>query len=68
MTRKDYIRLARTLYEARPVDPSNDTASRYEAGRFSQHEHDCDKVADALAADNSRFDRKRFLKACREGC
>jgi hypothetical protein len=53
MTRKDYVLIAEALARAdRP----------YAEGR-AQHRTDCEAIADALAQDNPRFDRERFLKA-----
>ena len=57
MTRKDYEVLAAALADARP------TANENKAWH-SQHCIDALAVADALARDNARFDRARFLKAC----
>lgn len=54
MTRKDYVMLAEALASAR------DGYSQPNA----QHTRDCEAIADRLAADNARFDRARFLKAC----
>lgn len=54
MTRKDYILIAAALKEARDT-----IASEYHLG-YKQAAY-C--LADALARDNPRFDRERFLKA-----
>lgn len=56
MTRKDYVLLAEALAEAR-TENCGGAADR-------QHARDCAAVADALARENARFDRARFLKAC----
>lgn len=53
MTRKDYILIADAINKA-PVDASQDR-QRNTVAR---------SIADALATDNPRFDRARFLKAC----
>lgn len=58
MTRKDYILLANALASAKPEYVP--TASPFN----EQWRDDCEAVADALAADNARFERERFLKAC----
>lgn len=54
MTRKDYVLIA--------------AAVREERERFSNRNPGADDLvralADSLAADNPRFDRARFLKAC----
>ena len=55
MTRKDYVMLAEALRST--LDPLDDAFHR------EQHEADATAVADALARDNPRFDRERFLKA-----
>lgn len=51
MTRKDYVLLAKTIASA-AVD-----------GDESEREYWAKLIADALAGDNPRFDRERFLKA-----
>jgi hypothetical protein len=51
MTRKDYIRLADALAESRPDSGT---------GRREQWAADVAVIADALKADNGRFDRGRF--------
>lgn len=59
MTRKDYVLIAAALASAQP-DPYADGARFLER----QHKRDCEDIADALASDNPRFDRARFLRAC----
>lgn len=61
MTRKDYILIAEAL---RRAAPNLDVVRPATANMHMQHEHDCQMVANALAADNAAFDRARFLKAC----
>jgi hypothetical protein len=56
MTRKDYILLPNALARAKPLELTPIA--------IRQHSYCCEEVADALAADNARFDRARFLKAC----
>lgn len=58
MTRKDYILIARALNGAMPVSPESDRVK--EAWRTA-----ADALAYALATDNPRFDRERFMRACR---
>lgn len=58
MTRKDYILIARALSGAMPVSPESDRVK--EAWSTA-----VDALAYALASDNARFDRERFLRACR---
>ncbi len=57
MTRKDYVLIAEALKKARP------TPSDYNSAHV-QFRADVTLIADALANDNPRFDRERFLKAC----
>lgn len=57
MTRKHYVMLAAALARSKP--------ERFHAGaEDAQWRWDCRVIAEALAADNERFDRERFLKAC----
>lgn len=64
MTRKDYIRLAAALSEAR-----TDAHYRGANDRDSQLvsigvDIAIREISDALASDNGRFDRDRFARAC----
>lgn len=56
MTRKDYILIAAALKAARIATETDITVYALNATAHT--------VSDALALDNSRFDRIRFLKAC----
>lgn len=63
MTRKDYIRIAAAVREAgyhklRADAPDDGHAMRYGINAVAS------ELAHALAADNARFDRSRFLAAC----
>jgi hypothetical protein len=61
MTRKHYQAMAESLRFAHPSKHMD--ASTY--GRaVEQWMRDVQSVADVFAADNSRFDRSRFLSAC----
>jgi len=53
MTRKDYILIAAAIKGA------NAAPGYTERNSFVAY-----AIADALATDNARFDRERFLKAC----
>lgn len=53
MTRKDYILIAAALKQAYDHMPDSCVHNMY-----------VDYIADALAQDNPRFDRARFLAAC----
>lgn len=56
MTRKDYVLLAAALLRSKP-----DSSSTYM--EQDQWERDVKSVADALAGDNARFERQRFIDA-----
>jgi hypothetical protein len=58
MTRKDYQRLANALASNRPIEG--------QPIALEQWQTDCKHIADALASDNPRFDRARFLGACEQ--
>ena len=55
MTRKDYVLIAAALLTQRPGR---------ESYTMSQWLCDVQVICNALAQDNPRFDRERFLKAC----
>jgi hypothetical protein len=57
MTRKDYEAIARAIASARKATP-------YDALRYVDAV--ASNIADALAADNPRFDRERFIAAATE--
>lgn len=61
MTRKDYVLIAAALARsaARKDSLPDDL---HEAA--AQHRRDCEELADALARENGRFDRARFMRAC----
>lgn len=61
MTRKDYELLASTLERSRIILSDNTVAS---ARYIEQTEASAYAIADALAADNPRFNHEKFLKAC----
>lgn len=65
MTRKDYELIARALQASLPDDPVWDTHDLAVAHRQRGRTVHC--IADALAADNPRFDREGFLAACGVG-
>ena len=56
MTRKDIL-IAAALKRQQP-------AEHWDANKRCQFGLDVNSIADALASDNPRFDRERFLKAC----
>jgi hypothetical protein len=56
MTRKDYVLLAEALLQSKPENRLVE--------RCAQHRYDCEAITDALARENTRFDRARFLRAC----
>lgn len=59
MTRKDYELIARALIDSKPLFDSYEDRCERHGWRVA-----CHSVCEALASDNSRFDRDRFLKAC----
>ena len=66
MTRKDYVLIAKALHSAELDLAMLDTDSHaeYIAYRLSAAAM-TESVADALASDNERFDRARFMEAAR---
>jgi hypothetical protein len=62
MTRKDYVLIAKALKQARDQIPN--TNSSINAGEFVANSTAARLVAYALADDNPRFDRQKFLTAC----
>jgi len=63
MTRKDYVALAEALHGAKPVPMAYQSAEAWEIGNVYWRECMI-AISDVLAADNPRFDRERFIKAC----
>lgn len=62
MTRKDYVALAEALSLTEPsksVDSQGVITPQWHVWLVT-----VDSIANTLAADNPRFDRDRFLKAC----
>jgi hypothetical protein len=59
MTRKDYVALAAAFNHAKPRAHGNDTEIHAD-----QWHADIHAVAQALGADNPRFDYQRFYDAC----
>lgn len=57
MSRKDYQALAAALAAQRPAD-------HWCPNKREQWRLDVKAIADALASDNARFDRERFMGAC----
>lgn len=72
MTRKDYVafagllaRLPETLaLEGLEVDPIDIRETDDETTMLATRRWVAVHIADLFAADNNRFDRARFLKAC----
>ncbi len=60
MTRKDYILIAEAVKASRPETPHSPDDKPYLSQCFAT----ANALARALANDNPRFDRERFLKAC----
>ena len=62
MTRKDYILIAAALKLGLPPQQMENQFALSQ--QYMQNLICCRNIADALASDNPRFDRERFLKAC----
>ncbi len=60
MTRKDYVAIAGALKDARPLASPNALTQ----AAMDAIDNAADFIADAMARDNPRFDRARFLTAC----
>jgi hypothetical protein len=56
MSRKHYVALAAALASNRPLEGQPQAVEQWTT--------DCKRIADALASDNPRFDRDRFIGAC----
>lgn len=59
MTRRDFTAIAAALADSRP--PGDNSKAYWLLGQWSADVHG---IADVLAADNPRFDRARFYRAC----
>ena len=57
MTRKDYVLIAAAMLKSKPRNYE-------ETCCVTTWLCDCNALANALASDNVRFNRDRFLKAC----
>ena len=58
MTKKDYEAIAAAIAHTKMLADSNGY------GAYSTLEEVAEQLAAVMAADNERFDRARFLKAC----
>jgi hypothetical protein len=58
MTKKDYILIAKALRESRLYCETESQRRGVQRAELT--------IARALKADNPRFDRERFLEACKE--
>lgn len=67
MTRKHYTALARKLYAAKPAVNRRLSDYAIPAGPYCGWWESVRAVADVCEADNDRFDRGRFIKACENG-
>lgn len=63
MTRKDYTLLAASILEARRQAPESLCDEEFNRTVVGAIRLVAERQADALAADNPRFDRARFLEA-----
>lgn len=64
MTRKDYIAIAAAIKDAMQTEAYEDARLAAPSGASYFAFHVAVNIARVLAADNSRFDRDRFLVAC----
>lgn len=62
MTRKDYEKFA-AIFRQIDMDPETDT-DMYDRGHTEAMHYFAGSLCSIFAADNPRFDRSRFLKAC----
>lgn len=69
MTRKDYVLLATTMRSMRPINyeaytKETEYRKQQQYTAVQQWRGTCLALATELQADNSRFNRSRFLKEC----
>lgn len=64
MSKKDYQAIAGAFYATRVFE---DASRKHADAMKAQWRASVEFVAEALAADNPRFDRARFLEACETG-
>lgn len=64
MTRKDYELIARAIATLRSIYPDGAPVNDHDKGFEHGTKQAAQYIATALATDNNRFDRERFLKAC----
>lgn len=67
MSKKDYQAIARAIHEARQTVAHEDARIAAPSATNYLMAHVQENIARALAADNPRFDRARFLEACETG-
>jgi len=63
MSKKDYVRIAKSLAQTRPRN-SYDSTSRHARREYEQWLMDRGRIASAFAEDNPRFNRSIFIAAC----
>lgn len=59
MSKKDYQAIAQAIYKVRRQDAQEPCGDH--------HGHIAEALAEVFKADNSAFDRSRFLEACETG-
>jgi len=64
MTRKDFELIARAIATLRSVYPDGAPVNDHDKGFEHGTKQAAQYIASALASDNNRFDRERFLRAC----
>jgi hypothetical protein len=65
MTRKDFELIARILLHSKPVIPPFAELGNYTIGKQEQWENTVEHFAEMLGATNPRFDKARFIAACK---
>lgn len=65
MTKKDYILIAQVINKTKPKEENYRSPVEYGIRQY-HFDRLCFLFADALEAENEKFDRDKFLKACVE--
>jgi len=63
MSKKDYIKFAKVLSGLKPVKTDTESVRCYGL-RVSQWDKLVERIAEIFEADNPRFDKIKFYKAC----
>lgn len=65
MSKKDYQAIAGALYRTRQLFPA--FSQTFDGDPISAADYLFRELAAVFSADNSRFDRRRFIEACETG-